>query len=144
MTLPGLRNMAMNLLSRREYSRKELGSRLLRQFSAVQQIEVALDRLEEEGLLSDQRFAESFVHQRISRGFGPVRIAHELRDRGVDELIFKPLLANEVVDWDERLQNQREKRFGADFPVEYKEKMKQARFLQNKGFSPESVMRLFR
>jgi SOS response regulatory protein OraA/RecX len=39
---------------------------------------------------------------------------------------------------------QRIRKYGVAIPNDYAERMKQARFLQNKGFSPESVMRLFR
>jgi regulatory protein len=48
------------------------------------------------------------------------------------------------VDWESSMAGERSKKFGNSIPVDYKEKMKQARFLQNRGFSPGSVMRLFR
>ena len=138
------RNTAMDLLSRREHSRLELSTKLRqREFSAAE-ITAALDRLQQEGLLSDQRFAESFVYQRVAKGYGPIRIRHELQQRGVDETIIEPLLCVSESVWSEAMRQQRKKKFGAELPVEYKEKMKQARFLQNRGFSPESVMRLFR
>ena len=47
-------------------------------------------------------------------------------------------------DWPERMSEQRIRKFGEEIPADYALKMKQARFLQNMGFSPESVMRLFR
>jgi len=47
-------------------------------------------------------------------------------------------------EWLDLMIFEREKKFGPEIPPDYKEKMKQARFLQNRGFSPESVMRLFR
>ena len=46
--------------------------------------------------------------------------------------------------WDESMQKQRVRRFGEAIPDDHPQRMKQARFLQNRGFYPEAVMRLFR
>ncbi|MBC8210349.1 MAG: regulatory protein RecX [Gammaproteobacteria bacterium] len=138
------RNTAMDLLSRREHSRQELSNKLLQREYTPSEISLALDRLEQDGLLSDQRFAECFVSQRVARGYGPIRIRHEMQQRGIDETIVETLLSSSELDWTDAMQQQRKKKFGAELPREYKEKTKQARFLQNRGFSPESVMRLFR
>jgi len=46
--------------------------------------------------------------------------------------------------WDAMMTEQRVRRFGNALPQDYRARMKQARFLQNRGFSPEAVMRLFR
>jgi regulatory protein len=142
--LPSARNKAMDLLSRREHSYKELFDKLrLRNFEA-DDISSALDKLLSENLLNDERFTESYVHYRVQKGFGPLRIKNELSEKGIDgELVQSQM---EIYDsiWSELMQKQRIKKFGAEIPEDYKEKMKQARFLQNRGFSPESVMRLFR
>jgi SOS response regulatory protein OraA/RecX len=47
-------------------------------------------------------------------------------------------------EWDDMMREQRARKYGETIPAGYSERMKQARFLQNRGFSPESVMRLFR
>jgi len=144
MTQRSARNTAMDLLSRREHSRVELVSKLKQRQFSEQEISQALDRLQQEGLQSDQRFAENFMYYRAKKGCGPVRIRLELIQKGIHEDDIDVLLSDLEHSWDEAMQQQREKKFGPDIPVDYKEKMKQARFLQNRGFSPESVMRLFR
>lgn len=139
-----VRNVAMDLLSRRDHSHKELFEKLrLRSFEADEIIQ-ALDRLQSENLLNDERFCESYIHYRAKKGFGPIRIRNELVEKGVDSELIQHGLATYESRWSELMQQQRLKRFGADIPDDYKEKMKQARFLQNKGFSPESVMRMLR
>ena len=144
MVQPGVRNKAMDLLSRREHSYKELFDKLrLRNFE-TDDISIALDKLQSENLLNDERFTESYVHYRVQKGFGPLRIKNELSEKGVDsELVHNQMEVYNSI-WSELMQKQRIKKFGAEIPEDYKEKMKQARFLQNRGFSPESVMRLFR
>ena len=134
----------MDLLSRRDHSRKQLIGKLQQRGFETEEILQSLDLLERENLLNDERFAESYLHQRMQRGFGPIRIRQELEERGVSSEIVQSLMASCEGLWSDLMQQQRIKRFGEEIPQDYKEKTKQARFLQNRGFSPEAVMRLFR
>jgi regulatory protein len=138
------RNTAMDLLSRREHSRSELAQKLKQREFDNDEIEQALQQLQLENLQSDERYAESYVYQRAQKGFGPLRIQHELSQRGISENLIAELMSDYSDSWNECMQEQRVKKFGTNIPEDYAEKMKQARFLQNRGFSPESVMRLFR
>ncbi len=138
------RNTAMDLLSRREHSYKELYAKLtVRKFDA-DDITQALDRLQSENLLNDERFTESYIHFRVMKGFGPLRIKSELTEKGVDNELVQNQMESYASVWSELMEQQRIKKFGLEIPEDYKEKMKQARFLQNRGFAAESVMRLFR
>jgi regulatory protein len=134
----------MDLLSRREHSRSELAQKLRQREFDSDEIEQALQQLQLENLQSDERYAESYIYQRAQKGFGPLRIQHELSQRGISENLITQLMSDYHDSWSERMQEQRVKKFGTNIPEDYSEKMKQARFLQNRGFSPESVMRLFR
>ena len=60
-SLPPARNVAMNWLARREYSRAEVGARLTERNYTPEEIDSAVAGLVADGLLCDQRFAESFV-----------------------------------------------------------------------------------
>ena len=75
-------NKALDLLSRREHSRKELYLKLTKRFESKEDINLNLDRLEEKNLLSDSRFAEEYVQARRKKGFGPIKISAELEKRG--------------------------------------------------------------
>ncbi len=134
----------MDLLSRREHSIKELFDKLrLRHFDPAE-IEQTLAKLVAENLLNDERFTESYLHSRVQKGFGPLRIQNELSEKGVASELIQIQLEVYAFSWPELMKQQRIKKFGSEIPEDYKEKMKQARFLQNRGFSSESVMRLFR
>ncbi|MFT4651022.1 MAG: regulatory protein [Polaribacter sp.] len=138
------RNKAMDLLARREHSAHELRQKLkLREFDS-DEIELALDVLQQRNLQSDTRFTESYTNHRINAGLGPVKIAHELRQKGVDSVLVDEHMSALSTDWNALLEKQRLKKYGQEIPTDYAQKIKQARFLQNRGFSPESVMRLFR
>lgn len=137
---PGsLRDRALGLLARREHSRVELARKLgQREFEAAD-IERVLDDLERERLLSDARFAEEFVRARFGRGSGPQKIRAELRRRGVADALADDALAEYSSAWRERIQEVRRKRFGDEPPADYRERARQARFLQARGFDPEQI-----
>ncbi len=138
------RNTAMDLLSRREHSYKELFNKLkLRNFES-DDIDSALQKLQFENLLNDERFTENYIHYRVKKGFGPLRIKNELSEKGVDNEIVQNQIEEYESIWSELMEQQRNKKFGHEIPLDYKEKVKQARFLQNRGFAAELVMRLFR
>ena len=73
----------MDLLARREHGRVELTRKLRQRGAEAELIETALDRLTEEGLLSEARYLESFVSYRARSGYGTLRIREELSQRGL-------------------------------------------------------------
>ncbi len=138
-----LRRAAMNLLARREHSRKELDSKLRHLTEDQERVNEVLDRLENDQLLSDDRFVEAFIRSHINKGQGPMRISQELRQKGItDETISLALEALDV-DWFEKAEFTRQKKFGSKLPQELKEKARQIRFLQYRGFPSGIVMELF-
>ncbi len=141
---PAARKVAMEMLARREHSALELRRKLVTRGYDDDDIDDALESLQRNRLQSDTRFAEAYVHSRVEAGMGPIRIRHELRERGVDEALIESALEALAGRWDDLLAAQRERKYGAAIPDDYGARMKQARFLQNRGFSADSVMRLFR
>jgi len=76
---------ALKLIARRDHFRAELADKLRRKSFEDADIEQALDRLDELDLLDDGALAKRFVEFRsINSGWGPHRLANELRRRGVD------------------------------------------------------------
>jgi regulatory protein len=138
------RNSAMNLLARRDHSRQELQRKLAQRGFDEEEIESALNYLRRENLQSDRRYAEAYLQQRRGKGFGPLRIEYELLDRGINQAIISDCLQLAQDDWFDVLEFERQKKYGLEIPREYAQRMKQARFLQNRGFPSEMVMRLFR
>ncbi|WP_347329457.1 regulatory protein RecX [Marinimicrobium locisalis] len=155
-----VRLAAMNLLARREHSALELREKLLKRFGEVERddgvdgasgargtkgkspdIDAVLNRLAEQGLQSDERFTEAFITARERQGKGPLRIAQELRQKGVSDDLVAQYLDESDDCWAHLAQEVRSKRFG-DEPIQTpKEKARQMRFLQYRGFSHEQVRR---
>jgi regulatory protein len=134
-----IRARALGLLARREHSRLELARKLRQRGMAGADLEQVLDELAAARLLSDTRFAEEYARSRASRGYGPLRIRAELRERGIDDAGIQAALAELGEDWCQQARAARQRRFGAESPVDLKERARQSRFLQQRGFSPEQI-----
>jgi len=139
-----VRRIGMDFLARREHSEHELRQKLEARADDSDEVEAVLDKLKDEGLQSDERFTEAYVHHRVNAGIGPLKIRYELRQKGIDESLADAILEPMAEHWDDMMRAQRVRKYGDKIPDDYARRMKQARFLQNRGFSPESVMRLFR
>ena len=139
-----VRLAAMNLLARREHSLKELHQKLRRRFADDDLVSGELARLVEEGLQSDQRFAESFARQRAGRGYGPLRVRQEMRGKGLSDSLIATALQQAELDWFTLAESVFRKKFGEPSPVELKERARRARFMQYRGFDSEHFQHLLR
>lgn len=131
-------------LSRREYSRVELARKLARTLSedeTSEELEAALDTLEQRGYLSNARYALGRVRVRAAR-YGNRRLAHELAMQGVsDEQVQQAL--EQVDDELSRARALWNKRFGRP-PADRKERDKQVRFLASRGFGFDIISQVIR
>ena len=135
---------ALDLLARREHSRSELERKLGARGFAEELIAPTLDALEESGELASARFTESFIRARAARGQGPARIRAELAERGIDREQAAELLQRAGIDWAAIARSVRDKRFGAERPTDFKERARQARFLEYRGFDGDQIGRALR
>jgi regulatory protein len=129
----------MNWLARREHSLAELREKLAKREFPPEAIEAAVAGLAADGLVSDERFADSLIAVRIRTGKGPLRIRGELKQRGVSAELIRLHMDKAGADWDQLAREVRERKFGAEVPEDFKEKAKQMRFLEYRGFSGEQI-----
>jgi len=134
-----VRKKAMDLLMRREHAVAELQKKLIARDYDVDIVAGVVEQLVSEELLSDARFTEAFVRYRGNNGYGPQRIQSELHERGVSEKIQAAYLDVGDSRWFERAAQVRSKRFGDAQPEDFKERARQARFLQYRGFTSEQI-----
>jgi regulatory protein len=129
---------AIPWLARRDYSSAELRERLAGAGYEPEAVEGAIERLRAERAVDDGRYAERYVAYQAGRGQGPVRIRRELLDLGLPADTVEGALAAEP-DWPGRAREVRIRRFGAQAPQEWKDKGRQAKFLQYRGFSSDHI-----
>jgi regulatory protein len=134
-----LRARALGLLTRREHSRGELRRKLARLGFEAVAVEAELDALAAQRLQSDERFAEAYVTARSGRGFGPVRISLELKERGIPGALREATCEPRAEAWVRRACRARAKRFGEGLPLDRRERARQVRFLTARGFTAEQV-----
>jgi len=126
------------LLARREHSRRELAAKLKRLNPDAALIEQVLSGLEAEHAQSDDRFTSEYIRQRSGKGYGPLRIQQELRQRGITPP-ESVRTAMEGVDWLELAAKVRHKKFGRAIPRAVAERARQMRFLEYRGFSADHI-----
>jgi len=136
-----IRLAAMNLLARREHSVRELRSKLKRRFPDNDKIDKQLSLLIAERLQSDVRFAQSYARQRIGRGYGPIRLLEELRERGVSEADVAAAMEEMEVDWCAVATDVMHRKFGTLTAIDLKEQARHYRFMQYRGFTAEHYQR---
>ena len=132
----------MRFLARREHSRAELRRKLAPRVAEGDDLEAVLDDLAKRGWLSDVRFAELTARAKARR-FGPLKVTHYLKSRGVaDEAIAAGVLAAGQ-DATASMQAVWASRFPA-LPASEKEKARQVRFLQGRGFALDEIFRFLK
>lgn len=135
-----LRHKALGYLARREHSRCEL-KRKLQGAGTSSELEALLLALTAEGLQSDGRFVESFIHSKVQSGHGPARITQELRQHGIDNSLIDQYLVENAIDWQQHLQQVWQKKYHNSIPDTQKELARQVRFLLSRGFSQSMVLK---
>lgn len=133
----------MRLLTRREHSRRELLEKLQLRGHDCVVAEAVLDELAEQGWQSDRRYAESYARQRISKGYGPLRIVYEIEQRGGERIDVDAVMQETGGDWQEALKKIYVEKYGLTKDLSYTEWAKRVRFLQHRGFSQAMIKALF-
>ena len=153
-----LRWLAFYYLSRREYGRAELKQKLIDKEQDPNSIDALLDEFEEKGYQSDYRTTLMIIRENIRKGRGHDRIKQEFYKKkitmpsNIDELIdmanteseeFNEFVDDDEdslvdgVDWLKLAVTARTRKYGDSLPIEQKEKAKQLRFLQYRGFKAD-------
>ena len=130
---------ALELLVRREHSRRDLMRKLGLRGADPDAAAEAVEKLAGLGYQDDARFGASFARDRASAGYGPVRIRQELAGHGLDREQVEASVAACETDWPELARAQITKRFR---PAELEDpgrRRKAVDFLLRRGFDPPSA-----
>ena len=141
-TEPSLRARALRFLARREHSRAELARKLAPHALEGEDVEAILDDLAKRGWLSDTRYAEQMIRSKARR-FGPIKVAHALRGKGVDEETIAAGFRAAGDDGRARIEAVWRTRF-VRRAADAREHARQVRFLQGRGFALDDVLRFLK
>ena len=142
----GLKARAIGYLARREYGRAELRARLLGcaggDRDKAAEVDALIDELVALGLLSDERYAQSVVARKAG-SYSRRAIAETLKAQGVPREAAATALAETTVEDDEAMVALWRRRFGRP-PYDERDKARQVRFLQSRGFGLAAILALLR
>ena len=127
----------LKMLMRREHSRLELFQKLQTKGFDVDVVNNSISKLVGQNYQSDDRFSEEFIQMRFNQGKGPVKIASELKMRGINTFDLS------VFDWFQLVKEIRQRKFGDLSSLDFKETAKQKRFLQSRGFTLDQINQAF-
>jgi len=136
------KSVAVRLLSRREHSAFEIRDKLQKRDFDEAEIAQAIVELQQGGWLSDERYTEVYIRMRQLKGFGPIRIAMELNERGVKQAIVEAFLDANDESWQQTLVQQYQKKYRNKLIEDYNDKAKRIRFLQYRGFPLDQIYRV--
>lgn len=130
---------ALNYLTARSRTVKEIADYLARKGFADSEIHDAVSRLQDLGLLDDRRVAKEWVSYCLScKPLGKDRMEIDLVKRGVDRAIIQEIL----VSVDEDVEFDQAVKLLAPRPVHQWTRDKLYRFLRYRGFSYSTINRI--
>ena len=92
------RERAMEMLSRRPMSRRELERKLMEKGIEEDVAEHCTRWLSERGLMDDESYAQALGRHYAARGYGPGRLKAELSKRGIDRELWDDTLESMPVN----------------------------------------------
>ena len=134
----GLRQAIINLLGRRDYSRKELYDKYKVRVESLADLDSVLDDFAELGWQCDTRFCESYLNSRRYR-YGPIRLKYELGNKGISEDQVEQALEQLDMDWYAQATDILQRKYADLDTQDHKQKGKAYRFLAQRGFNSEHI-----
>ncbi len=134
----GVRSAAVALLAGRDFAAGELLAKLTSRGFSPDTARAVIEELTAAGTLNEARYAQNYVAWHAARGQGPLRIGADLRKHGVAEALIEAAL-NGAPDWTELARRVCRGKFGLQAPASWREKARQMRFLQYRGFSSDHI-----
>lgn len=142
MTRTELYNIAIGLLSRRDYSIRELTRYLLRSTPDEDMVSAVITQLHEQHFLDDLRIAERERDKGLKKFHGPTRIKQEMKQKGIPDDIITQVMEHDI-NWYDLAEQYRCRKFGVSLPDDPKDKSKQIRHMQYKGYPFQIIMELY-
>ena len=131
---------AISLLNRRDYTSRELSRKLEQRGYLEHPVEVVVGDLVSMNKVNDERYGQNFVAFRARRGHGPARIRADLKSSGLTRAAIDGAVKGEdAPDFAALARTVRARKFGSEVPKDRKERARQARFLQYRGFSTDHI-----
>ena len=136
---------AANLCARAEHCRFEIAAKLRQWGTDVQDAGRILDWLEDGGFINEERFAQSFTHDKYRfDGWGRTKIRYTLRRYGIGdaavEAAFREIDEDEYVGILRTLLETKSRHSAETDP--YKKKASLFRYAMSRGYEPQLISKI--
>lgn len=138
-----LYDYAITLLAKKDYSSGSLHRLLSKLTEKEEDVDRVVRRLSDNHYLNDTQLINNLIDKHIKKLHGPTRIKQEIRQKGFPQELIEQKIEASGIDWYSLAKEARIKKFSDTPPSEQKEKAKQIRYLQYKGFSMDMIFEAF-
>lgn len=139
-----IKKECLRLLTRREHSRKEIEQKLATKGFAAETVAPILDELAAKHWQNDTRYAENYARVRSQKGFGPVRIAYELQQKGIESAEIAQQMQSASQNWLDQIALACRNKYADPGALSPAERAKCIRFLLQRGFSSAMINAFFK
>lgn len=136
---PDAYQKALELLVRREHSRRDLKRKLGLRGADPAEAEAAIEKLAGLGYQDDLRFGTAFARDRAHSGYGPVRIRQELAGHGLPRDAVEQAIEACEADWPASARSLIDKRYRPEGLADPARRRKAVDFLLRRGFDQASA-----
>ncbi|WP_150051209.1 MULTISPECIES: regulatory protein RecX [Methylomonas] len=137
-----IETICLRLLARREHSKRQLLDKLAMRGFERDEVAAVIDDLSRQSWQDDARYAECYIRDRIAKGYGPIRIAYELQQRGIVGADLD-VQAESRGGWLNLSLEVYAGKFGDEKSLTPREWAKRSRFLQQRGFAGDTIKQVF-
>ena len=128
------KNKALNLLAYKDRTKKELIDRISEQYSKESAV-IATNRMEELGLVDDEKYARKMAQQLLEKKCMPKRaVKYKLIEKGIDRELIEDILCELEIEPKEQIQKLLETKYRNKLYDEQSRK-KTTQALQRMGYS---------
>ncbi len=134
-----MRSLAIDLLSRRDHSSRELQQKLRQKGGDEADIAAVLDWCQQQNYQSDARYCAMLIRSKVAKGYGPAVVSQAAREQGLDRELLQDTLAELDIDWFALALCQYQKKFADKAIKDFQDKQKRMGFLQRRGFNAGQI-----
>lgn len=134
-----IKAICLRLLARREHSQQELLDKLQLKGYGKPECQAVIGLLAQDNWQNDGRYAENYGRSCVQRGYGPIYIKHQLRQRGLEAIDLDNIVQQTAGSWAVLLEQVYQKKYGNKPITDNNDKAKRQRFLLQRGFSQALV-----
>jgi len=151
-----LLNKAVQLLAQRNHSSVELKQKLSLFYFKKYADELTIDNNDINSQINtiiqycishhwidDIHYIEQYIDMRSRKGYGPIRVMGELKQRGLDLILIHNVFNKKNIDWCEIGLKQAQKKFQQFDKKNFQQKVKLFQFLTSRGFQQDEINQIY-